>query len=112
MPFGYPSDTLRTGKTPPGQLMTSPPLSLPALFALSVLGSTLHPMSAMTKAMGNPPEPRSQRRYTWPWLVLAAVLLAIVLAILWMSREVERTRRIRDLNRPAPRAEGGFTSYS
>jgi len=37
----------------------------------------------------------TQRRYIWPWFVLAAFLIAILLAVLWMSREIERTRRIR-----------------
>jgi sulfatase modifying factor 1 len=41
-------------------------------------------------------------RYKWPWFVLAFLLLAIVLAVLWMSKEIERTKRIRDLNSPAP----------
>jgi hypothetical protein len=36
-------------------------------------------------------------------VVLAAVLLAIALAILWMSYEVARTRMIRELNTPEPR---------
>src|SRR5258708_1778642 len=40
--------------------------------------------------------------YKWPWFVLAALLLGIALAIVWMSREIERTRRLRDLNSPAP----------
>jgi hypothetical protein len=44
-------------------------------------------------------EPRPA--YTWPWLLLAAVLLAIALAILWMSWEVARTRMSRELNSPA-----------
>ena len=44
----------------------------------------------------------TQRRYIWPWFVLAAFLIAILLAVLWMSREIERTRRIRELNSPAP----------
>ena len=39
-----------------------------------------------------------RRHYTWPWWVLGAVLLAIVLAVLWMSQEISRTRRIRDAN--------------
>jgi hypothetical protein len=39
--------------------------------------------------------------------VLGAVLLAIALAVLWMSKEIERTRRIRDLNAPAPQSESG-----
>ena len=48
-----------------------------------------------------------KRHYTWPWFVLGAVLLAIVLAVLWMSKEIERTRRIRDLNAPAPQSGPG-----
>jgi hypothetical protein len=43
----------------------------------------------------------TRRRYAWPWFVLAAILAAIALAILWLSFEIERTRRIRDLNSPA-----------
>jgi hypothetical protein len=45
-----------------------------------------------------------QRRYLWPWFVLGGVVLGIVLAVLWLSHEVERTRRIRDLNTPPPQA--------
>jgi len=44
-------------------------------------------------------------RYRWPWFVLGALLLAIVLAIAWMSREIERTRQIRELNSP-PQQKG------
>ena len=36
--------------------------------------------------------------YRWPWFVLGAVILAVVLAVVWMSYEVKRTRRIRELN--------------
>ena len=50
----------------------------------------------------NLPDPGQRPRYRWPWFVLAAVLLAAALAVLWMSREIERTRRIRDLNAPTP----------
>src|SRR6266550_2265022 len=42
--------------------------------------------------------------YKWPWFVLVGLLLAIGLAIVWMSGEVARTRRIRELNRPTPTA--------
>jgi hypothetical protein len=63
----------------------------------------------MTDDPGNLPEPRNKRRYTWPWFVLAAVLLAIALAVLWMSKEVERARRIHDSNTPAPRTNRGAT---
>ena len=49
------------------------------------------------------PDPNQpKRRYNWPWFVLAGVVLGILLAIIWMSREVERTRRNRDLNAPLP----------
>lgn len=44
-------------------------------------------------------------RYKWPWFVLAAVILGLVLAVLWMSQEIQRARRIRDANAPTP-AEG------
>jgi hypothetical protein len=63
----------------------------------------------MTNQSGTPPPPESQRRYKWPWFVLAAVLLAIALAVLWMSQEIARTRHIRDLNEPAPATNRGAT---
>jgi len=46
----------------------------------------------MKEAERNPTQP-SNRRYRWPWFVLAAVLLAIILAVLWVSKEVQRTRQ-------------------
>jgi hypothetical protein len=42
------------------------------------------------------------RRYKWPWFVLAAVALGIVLAIVWMSFAVHREKRERDFNAPIP----------
>src|SRR5947207_1555927 len=48
--------------------------------------------------------------YRWPWFVLGAVILAIVLAVVWMSFAVANTRRLRDPNsipptsKPAPSA--------
>jgi hypothetical protein len=65
----------------------------------------------MTNDAGDLPDPENQRRYTWPWFVLAAVLLAIALAVLWMSKEIERTRRIRDLNAPSSSPKLGATSF-
>ena len=56
----------------------------------------------MTNDRGNLPEAPARRRYTWPWFVLAAIILAVVLAVAWMSREVQRARRIHDLNAPLP----------
>src|ERR1041385_4209545 len=44
-------------------------------------------------AMTNP-------RHRWPWFVLAALIVAILLAALWLSFEIARTKRIRDLNAP------------
>jgi hypothetical protein len=44
----------------------------------------------------------ARQKYQWPWFVLGAVLLGIALSILWLSCEVERTRRIRDLNTAQP----------
>jgi hypothetical protein len=42
-----------------------------------------------------------RRGYTWPWWVLGAFLLGILLAVAWLSHEITRTRMIRDLNAPA-----------
>ena len=49
----------------------------------------------------------TRQEYTWPWWVLGAFLLAIALAVLWMSQEIGRTRRIRELNAPAPQTNQG-----
>jgi hypothetical protein len=46
----------------------------------------------------------SPPRYRWPWLVLAAFLLGVVLAIVWMSYAVHRQKQQRDLNAPLPGA--------
>lgn len=42
------------------------------------------------------------RRYRWPWLVLAAFLLFIALAIFWMCFEVQKVEQERNLNAPPP----------
>ncbi len=42
------------------------------------------------------------RRYRWPWFVGAAVVLAIALAIVWMSLAVKKVERERDVNAPMP----------
>ena len=64
----------------------------------------------MTNETGDLPDTPNKRRYIWPWFVLAAVLLAIALAVAWMSKEIERARRIRDLNAPAAPTSRGSTS--
>lgn len=53
--------------------------------------------------MGRVEEPKENPpRYRWPWLVLAAFLLGVVLAIVWMSFAVHRERQERDVNAPLP----------
>jgi hypothetical protein len=39
-----------------------------------------------------------KNRHVWPWFVLAGLILGILLAILWMSKEVTRTRQNREMN--------------
>ena len=49
-----------------------------------------------------PPIKLPPRRYRWPWLVAAMVLLGVVLAVVWMSRAVRTVERERDVNGPLP----------
>jgi nitric oxide reductase large subunit len=42
------------------------------------------------------------RRYKWPWFVLAAVLLFLALAVLWVSFAAHREKQERDFNAPIP----------
>jgi hypothetical protein len=42
------------------------------------------------------------RRYKWPWLVAAAVILGMVLAVIWVSVAVKKVERERDYNAPLP----------
>ena len=49
----------------------------------------------------NASSPPARPTYRWPWFVLVALIAGILLSILWMSREVERTRRLREPNPPA-----------
>jgi len=51
----------------------------------------------MTNETNQPSKPR----YVWPWFVLAAVLLGIVAAVVWVSAEVRRTKQRRDFTFPA-----------
>ena len=52
----------------------------------------------MNEPNENPPPPG----YKWPWLVLAAFLLGVALAILWMSFEVRKVEQERNVNAPLP----------
>jgi len=42
-----------------------------------------------------------RHRYRWPWFVLAAFLLGLVLAILWMMFDVRAIEQERSLNMPS-----------
>lgn len=46
----------------------------------------------------NPPK----RNYKWPWFVLAAVVVFIALAVLWVSLAAKRVEQERDVIAPAP----------
>jgi len=59
----------------------------------------------MSSATNHPSKASVRRRYNWPWFVLAAFIAAVLLSVLWLSFEVKRTQRIRDLNSTAP--QGG-----
>ena len=50
--------------------------------------------------MDDPNENPPPRRYRWPWFVLAAFLLGVALAILWMSFEVRKVEQERGVNAP------------
>jgi hypothetical protein len=52
----------------------------------------------MQKPSGN----TAKRNYQWPWIVGAAVVLGIALAIVWMSFAVKKVERERDVNASLP----------
>ena len=47
------------------------------------------------------------RRYRWPWVAAAAVVLGIVLAIIWVGLAAKKVERERDLNAPLPGSAPG-----
>src|SRR6266850_2805385 len=50
--------------------------------------------------MSTRPDPDEKvRRYRWPWFLLVAVILGIVLTIVWVLGAIRNVRRIRDSNR-------------
>ena len=55
--------------------------------------------------MSVPPENSPNPNYRWPWFALAAVLLALVLAVIWVAiaaRKVEQQRDFGPLPASAP----------
>jgi hypothetical protein len=53
--------------------------------------------------MNEPEEP--PRRYRWPWIALAFVLLFIVLCVIWMTVDVKKLEHERDFNSPLPASQ-------
>jgi hypothetical protein len=45
---------------------------------------------------------QTPRRHRWPWVVAAAVIAGIVLAIVWMIFAVKKVERERDFGSPLP----------
>jgi hypothetical protein len=52
--------------------------------------------------VNEPDEIPPKQNYKWPWFVLAAVLLFLVLAIIWVSFAANREKHERDFNAPIP----------
>jgi len=42
------------------------------------------------------------RRYKWPWLVLAGVVLFIVVSVIWVAFAAEKVEQQRDYSAPIP----------
>jgi len=42
------------------------------------------------------------RGYKWPWFLLAAVVLGIILAVVWVGFAAQREKHERDFNAPIP----------
>jgi hypothetical protein len=48
------------------------------------------------------PDQKPPRHYRWPWWVLAAFLLGVALAVLWMVFDVRTIEQERNFNTPPP----------
>jgi len=52
--------------------------------------------------MNEPGDNLPKQNYKWPWLVLAAVVLFVVLAVAWVGYAAHRENRERDFSAPLP----------
>ena len=52
--------------------------------------------------MNEPGENLPRPNYKWPWFVLAAVLLMVVLSVVWMRHAIQQERQQRDFSSPLP----------
>ena len=56
--------------------------------------------------MNNGEKPATaRRRYRWPWFLLAAVVLAFLLVLLWLLPVIRSIREQRQINPPSTPAE-------
>jgi hypothetical protein len=53
-------------------------------------------------AMDEPDETPPRQKYKWPWFVLAAVVVFVALAILWVSLAAKKVEQERGGNAPVP----------
>ena len=47
-----------------------------------------------------PDPPTPPQKYRWPWVVLGAFVVAIILAVIWMTAEVRRQESYHQLDTP------------
>jgi|HubBroStandDraft_2_1064218.scaffolds.fasta_scaffold2727540_1 hypothetical protein len=52
--------------------------------------------------MNDPAKDIPKRTYQWPWFLLAAVVLGIVLAVIWVGYAAHREKEERDFSAPLP----------
>jgi bacteriorhodopsin len=52
--------------------------------------------------MSDPADNLPKPTYKWPWFAAAAAVLAIVLAIVWMTFAVKKVESERDFSAPLP----------
>ena len=55
-----------------------------------------------TGRVTEPDDNLPKRNYKWPWFVLAAVILFVALAILWVALAAHRLKEERDFSAPLP----------
>src|SRR5690349_19632672 len=51
--------------------------------------------------MADPHDSKPRRRYRWPWLLLAALIIGIVLTVLWVLGAIRKVKEIRRSTREA-----------
>ena len=56
----------------------------------------------MQRQMSEPDNHSPKPQYKWPWFVLAAVLLGMVLAVMWVGAAAKKVEQQRDYNAPLP----------